>query len=63
MVLMDLFTLKCATDHSHLLTDVPDVQLPEKNRVDKQLLIPINSSQIYHRNSYKLYIEFILYKL
>lgn len=40
VVLMDLFTLKYATDHFQLLTDVPDVQLPEKNHVDKQLLIP-----------------------
>lgn len=40
MVLMDLFTLKCATDHFQLLTDVPDEQLPEKSHVDKQLLIP-----------------------
>lgn len=48
MVLMDLFTLKCATDHFQLLIYVPDVQLPEKNHVDKQQLIPINLSQIYH---------------
>lgn len=40
MVLMDLFTPKYATDHFQLLTDVPDVQLPEKNHADKQLLIP-----------------------
>lgn len=40
MELMDLFTLKYATDNFQLLTDVPDVQSPEKNHVDKQLLIP-----------------------
>lgn len=39
MVLMDLFTLQYGTDIFQLLTDVPDVQLPEKNHVDKQLLI------------------------
>lgn len=40
MVLMDLFTLKYATDNFQWLTHVPDVQLPEKNHADKQLLIP-----------------------
>lgn len=40
MMLMELFTLKYDTDHFQLLTDVPDVQLPEKNHGHKQLLIP-----------------------
>lgn len=40
MVLMELFTVKYATDNFQLLTDVPDVQLPEKNHGHKQLRIP-----------------------
>lgn len=45
MVLMDLFTFEYATDHYQLLTNMPDVQLPKRDRVYKQIL-NINSSQM-----------------